>query len=106
MNQPANTPPQVSEEFFHRVNDFIEMANRIERRLDTAHAQMVFVNAFARYSGHHYRSTAKADTPENRQQFADYMAGAVKELILVHLDDITRQSASAPASGDGDAPAA
>ena len=99
MNQPAEPRPQISEEFLHRVNDFLEMANRIERRLDTAHAQMVFVNAFARYSGHHYRTTAKADTAENRQQFADYMAGAVKELILVHLADIAGQPGADP-NGD------
>lgn len=96
MNQPAESRPQISEEFLHRVNDFIEMANRIERRLDTAHAQMVFVNAFARYSGHHFRTTAKVDTAEERQRFADYMAGAVKELILVHLADFAGQPGAAP----------
>lgn len=99
MNEPVAPRPQISEEFLHRVNDFIEMANRIERRLDTAHAQMVFVNAFSRYSGHHYRTTAKSDTAENRQKFADYMAGAVKELILVHLADFAGEAASGQSEG-------
>ena len=39
---------QPSEEFLVKVNDFIQMANRIERRYDTHHAQLAFLHAFAR----------------------------------------------------------
>lgn len=81
-------PSEVSQEFFIRVNDFIEMANRIERRFDTSHAQIAMLHAFARYSGHHYRSTAKTDDAKNREQFAEYMSQAVKQLVLKHLDDM------------------
>jgi hypothetical protein len=89
MNPVPDTQPEVSQEFYIRVNDFIEMANRIERRFDTAHAQVAMLNGFARYSGHHYRSTVKLDTRENREQFADYIGNAVKNLVLTHLENMT-----------------
>ena len=86
MNTPADAkPPQISEEFRIRVNDIIESANRIERRLDSAHAQMVMLHAFSRYSAHHYRTTAKADDIEGRQAFAAYIARGVEELIVGHI---------------------
>ena len=93
----------LSQEFFIRVNDFIQMANRIERRYDTHHAQLAFLHAFARYSGHHYRTTATVDNAANREAFAEYFGGCVKELIVGHLADMV----GAPAADAGaDAPAA
>jgi hypothetical protein len=76
--------PALSQEFFLRVNDFIQMANRIERRYDTHHAQLAFLHAFARYSGHHFRTTTTVDDEENREAFADYLGGGVKQLFLGH----------------------
>lgn len=93
---PPPAPPQVSPspEFFIRVNDFIEMANRIERRFDTHHAQLAMLHAFSRYSAHHYRTTAKGDDAQNREAFADYIGGAVKQLVLSHLDDMSGPAAA------------
>lgn len=86
MNTPADAnPPRFSEEFMIRVNDMIEGANRIERRLDTAHAQMVMLHAFSRYSAHHYRSTATNDDLEGRKAFAAYIARGVEELIFGNI---------------------
>ena len=82
---PDQREPQFSEEFLIRVNDIIEAANRIERRLDTSHAQMVLLHAFSRYSAHHYRSTAKHDDIEGREAFAAYIARGVEELIVGHI---------------------
>lgn len=86
--QPKQQKPEVSPEFYVRVNDFIEMANRVERRFDTHHAQLAFVHALSRYSGHHYRSTAKVDDAANREEFAEYMGKVVQKLVLAHLEDI------------------
>lgn len=89
MNTPADArPPQFSEEFRIRVNDMIESANRIERRLDTSHAQMVMLHAFSRYSAHHYRVTTKADDIQGREAFAAYIARGVEELIAGHIAQI------------------
>jgi hypothetical protein len=93
--------PALSQEFFLRVNDFIQMANRIERRYDTHHAQLAFLHAFARYSGHHFRTTTTVDDEENREAFADYIGGGVKQLILGHLADMAGgPQAGAPAAAD------
>lgn len=78
--------PAYSEEFFIKVNDVIASANRIEKRFDSAHAQMVMLHAFTRYSAHHYRSTAKVDDQANREAFAAYIARGVEELIVGHLE--------------------
>ena len=94
MTESQKPAPEVSEEFFLRVNDFIEMANRIERRFDTAHAQLAMLHAFSRYSAHHYRSTAKIDDGDNREAFADYIGGAVKQLVLEHLEQISGPAAA------------
>ena len=85
----SDASPVMSQEFFLRVNDFIQMANRIERRYDTHHAQLAMLHGFARYSAHHYRTTsADKDDPENREAFADYIGGAVKQLVIGHLEDM------------------
>jgi hypothetical protein len=81
------TPPG-SEEFYIKVNDFIEAANRIERRLDTHHAVMVMLHAFSRYSAHHYLSTTKADDQAGREAFAAYIARGVEELIVGHVEHL------------------
>jgi hypothetical protein len=89
-----------------RVNDFIQMANRIERRYDTHHAQLAFLHAFARYSGHHFKTTATVDDAENREAFAEYIGGGVKQLILGHLEDMVggpaaeAGGAAAPSASD------
>lgn len=85
---PRLDPSQISPEFFVRVNDFIQMANRIERRLDTHHAQIAMLHAFARYSAHHYRTSAKTDDAANREAFAEYIGAALKQLVVGHLEDI------------------
>jgi hypothetical protein len=96
MNDTSPTPtPEISPEFFIRVNDFIEMANRIERRFDTNHAQVAMMHAVCRYGAHHYRSTAKTDDAENREAFADYLSGAVRELVLNNLEEMMGPPASA-----------
>ncbi|HMB55646.1 MAG TPA: DUF3144 domain-containing protein [Arenimonas sp.] len=87
---------QISQEFFIRVNDFIEMANRIERRFDTAHAQLAMLHAFARYSAHHYRTVVKADSEAEREQFADYVGLQVKNFILHYSSEMI---GAAPAAG-------
>jgi hypothetical protein len=84
----VDKPEVVSEEFFLRVNDFLEMANRIERRFDTAHAQMAFLHAFARYGAHHYISTVKDDSAQERGAFADYLGGAVVHLLRHNIDEM------------------
>lgn len=88
--QQDEAQPQINPEFFVRVNDIIEMANRIERRLDSNHAALVMLHAFSRYSAHHYRQTVKpeADTAEEREQFANYIAAGVSELVFKHILDL------------------
>ena len=88
---------QPSEEFLVKVNDFIEMANRIERRLDSAHAQMAFLYAFSRYGAYHYFNTVKADTPEEREAYIDYLGGAVVHLLR---ENFAQMSALAAAADD------
>ena len=80
--------PDVSEELFIRVNDFIEMANKIGRRYDTTHAQVALMHAFARYGAFHYKSTVKADSPEERAAYIEHVANAVKTLMAGHLRDV------------------
>ena len=87
----------VSEEFFLRVNDFIQMANRIERRYDTQHAQTAMLHAFARYSAHHFRSTSKRDDHDERAAFANYIGNAVAQLVMSHRE----QMVGPVATGDG-----
>jgi hypothetical protein len=87
--------PVYSEEFFIKVNDVIAAANRIEKRFDTAHAQMVMLHAFTRYSAHHFRTTAKDDSQANREAFAAYIARGVEELIVGHLEHIAGPPAAA-----------
>ena len=92
LSQPKAEPdasPVMSQEFFLRVNDFIQMANRIERRYDTHHAQLAMLHGFARYSAHHYRTTSAAkDDLENREAFADYIGGAVRQSVIGYLEDM------------------
>jgi hypothetical protein len=104
----------VSQEFFLRVNDFLQMANRIERRYDTHHAQLAFMHAFSRYSAHHFNTTTSIDDAENRDAFADYIGENVKELIRGHIQDMVgaptgargTAAAATPAADEGAAPAA
>ena len=94
--------PQFSEEFLIKVNDIIESANRIERRLDSAHAQMVMLHAFSRYSAHHYRSVVKQDDSEGRKAYAAYIARGVEELIFNNISQMVGPpQPSADAGGEG-----
>jgi hypothetical protein len=83
-----------SEEFLVKVNDFIEMANRIERRHDSAHAQMPLHYAFSRYGAYHYFNTVKADTPEEREAYVGYIGGAVVHLVRENFAQMTALSDS------------
>jgi len=90
---------QVSEEFIIRVNDFIQMANRVERRFDTAHAQMAFLHAFARYGAHHYFSTVKEDGAQEREAYAQHIADSVLKLVRHNLEQMRpAQAADEPAA--------
>lgn len=88
MTEQAKPAQPLPREFVLRVNDFIEMANRVERRFDTSHAHFSMLHAFARYSGHHYRSTTEQDTLQSREEFADSLCSVLKESILGHLADM------------------
>ena len=101
----APAPALISQEFFVRVNDFIEQANRIERRYDTHHAQLAMLHGLSRYSAHHYRSTTSHDDAANRAAFAEYIGNTVRQLVAGHLDDMLGQPA-APAAGADATPAA
>jgi hypothetical protein len=85
---------EVSDEFRLRVNDFIERANRIERRHDSAHAQMALLYAFSRYGAYHYFNTVKADTPEEREAYVGYIGGAVVHLVRENFAQMTALSDS------------
>ena len=93
MKQP-NLTDQPNEEFLIRVNDFIEMANRIERRHDSAHAQMALLYAFSRYSAYHYFNVVKSDTPEERESYVGYMGGAFVHLLRENFAQMTALSDS------------
>ena len=98
MKQPQLTG-QVSEEFFIRVNDFIQMANRVEKRFDSAHAQMAFLHAFSRYGAHHYLSTVKEDSAQEREAYARHLADSVHKLVQHHLEQLRpAQAADEPAA--------
>jgi hypothetical protein len=105
VSDPQPQLTVLSEEFFIRVNDFIASANRIERRFDTHHAELVLLHAFSRYSAHHYRSTIKIDDQVAREDFATYIARGVEQLILSHLVHIAGEPQAAPATGEGSAAA-
>jgi hypothetical protein len=99
----AAAPALVSQEFFVRVNDFLEQANRIERRFDTHHAELAMLHGLSRYSAHHYRSTTSHDDAANRAAFAEYVGNTVRQLVAGHLDDMLGQPAAPAADADGDA---
>ena len=104
MSAPdAGRPVQLSDEFFIKVNDMIESVNRIERRFDTHHAEMVILHAFARYSAHHYRSTASLDNQENRDAFADYIASTLRGVVANHIAEL---AGPVPAAAGQNEPAA
>lgn len=97
--------PVVSDEFFIKVNDLLEGVNRIERRFDTHHAEMVILHAFARYSAHHYRTTASKDTQEQRDAFADYISTTIRGVVANHIADLAGPVAAESASGEPESPA-
>lgn len=95
QEKPAKPLPR---EFVLRVNDFIEMANRVERRFDASHAHFSMLHAFARYSGHHYRSTTALDTLQSREEYADSLCSVLKDSILGHLADMAGATPAAPSA--------
>jgi len=90
MDKPTlrSKAPDVSEELFLRVNDFIEMANKIGRRYDTTHAQVALTHAFARYGAFHYKSTVKNDSAEERTAYIEHVVDKVKTLMARHLREL------------------
>ena len=106
MSDP--TPPQqLSEEFYIKVNDMLERANRIERRFDTHHAELVLLHAFSRYSAHHYLSTEKQDSDARRMEFAAYIARGVEELVYGHIGHMAGEPKPAESgAAEGTEPAA
>jgi hypothetical protein len=93
--------PQVNEEFFIRVNDLIEAANRIERRYDSEHAELVMLHAFARYSAHHYLLRVQGDSFEQRDAYAIHVANSLGKLVMGNLEQM---SGLAPGSEAAAAP--
>jgi hypothetical protein len=104
-SQPAATPSaRPAPEFFARLNDVLAVANRIGRKHDTAHAQLVLSHALARYSAHHYKNTVKADSPDERKQFGNYMGSLVAHLIGVHMPEIMGDADTPPEESATPAP--
>lgn len=87
MTDKASPPPPAPppREFYDDVNNFIDMANRIEKRLDSHHAQLALMHAFSRYAAHHYGRTATVDNAAQRAAFADYIAKGVVQLVTENL---------------------
>ena len=114
--QPQAQAQKVSPEFIERLNQFIRLANRLERHRDSQYATFIFMNAFARYAGHHYLSKVKQDSAEERKAFADYISNSVSEMVtqnIAQISDYVRQVAaqrqaaqSQGATGATDAPGA
>jgi len=80
------------------------MAQRIAKRYTMAHAQMVLLHAFARYSAHHYLATTKDDSPEMREEFGRYLGSVLGDLFQQNVKGMSEARAAADA-GTG-APAA
>ncbi len=97
---PAIAPQEISQEFFIRVNDFIEMANRIERRFDSQHAQIAMLHAFARYSAYHYRAVVKADSATEREKYADYITTLFRHFVLHYVEDLAGPPVAAAPPAD------
>ena len=96
MSDPrSDLEEQPSEEFFLRVNDFIAMANRIEKRFDTAHAQVAMLHAMSRYAAHHYRSTVKQDSEQERMDFCGYLANKFGNLTLHNIQQLAGEHGEA-----------
>ena len=99
--QPQSTPPQstntnaeISQEFFIRVNDFIEMANRIERRFDVQHALIALLHAFARYNVHGFLQQGDG-AYFSREEFIVYMTDLYRRMLNEHLDSGTTDGPAA-----------
>ena len=111
MSLPDPTKP-VPREFILRMNDFLDMANRIERRHDSAHAQMVLLHTFAWYGAHHYFKAVPADkdTASEREDYGKYLSQAIVGLVTSNLDKMRgpprAADASAPDAGAAEAGAA
>ena len=93
--QPAQAF-QPSEEFMARLNDMLELANRISRKHDTAHGQVALAHALSRFSAHHYRHTVKNDSADERKAFAEYMGSMVAHLIQQHMPAMVGKLPEAP----------
>jgi hypothetical protein len=89
-DKPASTLKSASPEFFADVNRFIDLANGVEKRLDSHHAQLAFMQAYSRYAAYHYCRTATVDNAVQRQAFADYVSKGVVALVTDHLNQMAR----------------
>jgi hypothetical protein len=87
--QKQGQKQQVPAEFLERLNQFIRMANRLERRRDSQYATFVFMNAFARYSAHHYLLRVKDDTPEERASYVDYISRSFADMAMQNIEQIS-----------------
>jgi hypothetical protein len=76
--------------FFDDVNRFIDLANAVERRLDSHHAQLAFMQAYSRYAAYHYLRTATIDNAAQREAFANYVSTGVVQLVADHLKQMGR----------------
>ena len=90
--------PKVPREFLIRVNDFLEMANRIERRSDSNFAEVTLLQAFSRYSAHFYLKSTDEDTQEKRERFAELLSADVRRLVAEHLNDMAGEKKPADAA--------
>jgi hypothetical protein len=102
MTDKASPPPPAPppREFYDDVNNFIDMANRIEKRLDSHHAQLALMHAFSRYAAHHYCSTAKVDNVVQREAFASYVTKGVVQLVMENLNSMAGPVPAAANSKD------
>ena len=78
-------------------------ATRIERKYDTQHAQTAMVHAFARCSAHHFRSTSKADTFDERAAFANYIGNIVAKQVISNLEQMSGAPANTGDAGEAKA---
>lgn len=95
--------PAVPPEFYADVNAFIDMANGIEKRLDSHNAQLAMMHGFSRYAAHHYLRTATIDNLKQRESFADYITKGVVQLVMENLTQMAGPVAAA--TGQKESPA-
>jgi hypothetical protein len=86
--------------FYEDVNRFIDLANAVEKRLDSHHAQLAFMQAYSRYAAYHYCRTATVDNAGQREAFADYISKGVVQLVTEHLNQMAHPLPGAANTND------